>query len=249
MALNMDNLAGAAGEILGEERAFEDDWGMPGLKITGVVLRADHPDWQQHLMDLASGRPEAKHAREVVNERIYAPLAPKGFRRSKATEGEAHARMLKELTETERLKIAVFALRDQKSGIARLLCRSLRINGEREIQRGGQTFDLGTAEGRERFLNHETWESEEGGEKVEFAVGLYQQKGGGERMLDDQGEPIRNREGGWNFGDGLASLILRQAEETEKFVRTRKADALEPSGASSTSSSGFGSRSTSPDDE
>lgn len=247
MALNMDNLAGAIGEILGEERHFEDTWGMEGLKVTGTVLRADHPEWQQHLMDLANNRPEAKKTREVVNTRIFSGLAPKGFRRAKQTEAEAHAEMLRKVGEGERLRIAVFTLREQKGGIAAHLCRDLKINGEHEISRGGTTYDLSTVEGRLGILNHEIWEFEQDGGKVEVTVGLFQRGPDGEFVKDEQGEPIRNHEGGWNLGDALASLIVREAEDTAKFVRVRKADALEQSGASSIGPTGSGSPSASND--
>lgn len=244
MALDMDNLAGLAGEVIGEVADFEDNWGWPGLKVTGRVLRADHPEWKQYTFDVAAQRPEAVRTREAVNQRVFHSLAPKGFRKQAKTEGEAHQRMLRQVAENEKLLTEVMVVRDQKPGIAALLCKELRINGESEVLRNGVTYDLDTIEGRRAILSHATWESERDGEKVEVAVPVHQQNGAGP-LLDDEGEPVRNTLAGWNLGDALARLIRDSAEETERFVKGRKADALEPSSGTSTGPSASGSPSPS----
>jgi len=246
MALDMDNLAGLAGEVIGEVADFEDNWGWPGLKVTGRVLRADHPEWKQYTFDVAAQRPEAVRTREAVNQRVFHGLAPKGFRRKAQTEGEAHQRMLRQVAENEKLLTDVMQLRDLKHGIASILCKELRINGESEILRNGITYDLNTVEGREAFLDHALWQFDRDGERVQVAVPVHQQNSTGP-LLDDAGEPVRNTLAGWNLGDAIAALLRDSAEETERFVRGRKADALEPSGASSTGLSASGSPSPSND--
>lgn len=240
MALNMDNLAGVAGEVIGEVAPFEDDWGWPGIKVTGLVLRADHPKWKEYTFGVAASRPEAVKTREAVNARVFHGLAPKGFRKQAKTEGEAHQRMLRQVAENERLITDVMLVRELKPGLAALLCKELRINGEAQVIRNGVTYDLDTIEGRLAILNHATWESELDGEKVEVALPVHRQNGSGPEV-DAAGEPVRNTYAGWNFGDALAARIRDCAEETERFVRCRKADALEPSGAMSAGPSGSGS--------
>lgn len=249
MAQNMDDLAGLVGEVLCETRAFEDSWQIPGFKVTGVVLRGDHPDWRQHVLDLQAGRPEAQKTRKVVNERIFQSLAPKGFRQSKKlSEAEAHERMLGKVAEAEKLQIDIFALREQKEGIASILCRDLKVNGESIVTRGGVSHDLSTADGRRSFFSHTTWEfNHDGGAKKELAVPVYRKDAADELVLDDTGEPIKNDLGGWNLGDAVAQLVVQEADNLVAFVATRKADALEQSGGTSTgpSASGTPSRSAS----
>lgn len=230
MPSNLDDLGGVIGEVIGETRAFEDPWNIPGFRITGTVLRADAPAWRQYALEVQAARPEQVRARELVNERIYHGLAPKGFRASKkVSEAEAHAQMLGRMAKSERLLIDVFLLREQKKGLAGILCKSLRVNGESVVTRGGVTCDLDTPEGREAFLSHELWEVTQGGEKKELAIPLYRKNADGATAVDEFGEPVKNDCGGWNLGDAVAQLILQEAEDLPKFVEARKADALEQS--------------------
>lgn len=246
MAFDMDNLAGVAGEVIQEVRDFEDDWGWPGFKVTGRVLRADHPDWKQHVFDVAANRPEAVATREAVNDRVFHNMAPKGFRRGAKTENEAHARMLRKVAENEKLITEVMSVRELKGGIAALLCHDLRINGETTIRRKGREYDLSTVEGRLAVFDHALWEDTRDGEKVEVAVPVFKKHGDGRPQLDAEGEPVRNTLAGWNLGDALAALIRNSAEETEAFVRKRKAAVLEPLGGTATGITGSGSENQSP---
>lgn len=245
MAFDFDNLAGVAGAVIQDVRDFEDNWGWPGVKVTGRVLRADHPDWKQHVFDVSASRPEAQATREAVNDRIFHGIAPKGFRKGAKTENEAHARMLRKVAENERLVTDVTAVRELKGGIAALLCKDLRINGETIIKRNGQEYDISTVEGRIAVFDHRLWEFEREGKPVHIAVPIHRMNGSGPE-LDSEGEPVRNALAGWNLGDALAALIRDEAELTEKFVLSRKADALEPSGGISNGPSDTGS--TSPSD-
>lgn len=245
MAQNMDDLAGLVGEVLCETRPFEDSWQIPGFKITGVVLRGDHPDWRQHVLDLQASRPEAQRTRRVVNERIFQGLAPRGFRQSKKlSEAEAHDRMLGKVAESERLQIDIFSLREQKEGIAAILCRDLKVNGESVVTRGGASHDLSTPPGRLSFFSHALWEIEDDGKK-ELVVPVYRKDAAGALVLDDTGEPIKNDLGGWNLGDAVAQLVVQEADNLVAFVATRKADALERSEDISTGTSASGTRSPS----
>lgn len=241
MASNLDDLGGVIGEVIHETRPFEDSWNIPGFKVTGVVLRADAPAWRQHVLEVQASRPEQVRAREVVNERVYNGLAPKGFRAGKKlSEHEAHAKMLGKIAQSERLLIDVFLLREQKAGIASILCKELRVNGETVVTRRGVTCDLSTPEGREALFNDGLWEVSQSGEKKELAVPLYRKGTDGQVLTDDLGEPVKNDCGGWNIGDALAQLVLQEAEDLPAYVEARKSDALEPSGATSTGPSGFG---------
>lgn len=231
MPMNLDNLGGFLGaEVLKETREFEDTWNLPGLKVTGVVLRGDHPEWRQHLMDLQQQRPEQKRTRRLVNERIFSGLAPKGFKQSKKlSEGEAHERMIGKLAEEERLVVDTFSLREQKPGIASILCKRLEVNGETLVKRNGKELDLTTPEGREAFMDHEMWLTPEG----ELSIPVYQKGPDGEPLLDEFQEPIPLDHGGKNLGDAIAALLVEQAEDLAKFVEKRRAEALDLSGAAS----------------
>lgn len=251
MALNLDDLAGVVGEAIGEVREFSDPWGMPNLRITGEVLRASHPDWRQWEMDLEAGKPEAVQSRAAVHERLLSPLAPAkaGFRQEKKlSEAEAHRRLVTKVASLENLKIDVVRLRERKEGIASLLLKSLQINGETVVRRGGVEHDLSTPAGRESFLDHRLWQVEKDGQVQDLAVPFYQKKDG-QPVLDDDGELVENYLAGWNLGDAVAQLALREAEDLSKFVEVRKADALEPSGSISTGPSGTGWPSPSSDGE
>lgn len=227
MAANLDSLGGLVGEIILESRSFTDSWGIPGLVITGQVLRGNHPDWQQHLMDLAASKPESVRSREIMNARIFSGLAPKGFRqKKKLSEEEAHAKMLGKLAEQEKLQISVFALREQKKGIASILCLKLAVNGETVVERGGVSHDLTTAAGRESFLNHETWEFEDGGQRKEVSIPYYRKGADGELELDAFDEPVKQDLGGWNLGDAIAQLCVQESDDLAAFAEVRKADAL-----------------------
>lgn len=238
---SLDDLGGVIGEVIGETRSFEDSWGIPGFRVTGTVLRADAPAWRQYQLEVQAARPEQVRQRELVNERIYNGLQPKGFRAGKKiSEHEAHARMLGKIAQSERLLIDVFLLREQKKGLAEILCKSLRVNGDSVVTRGGVTYDLDTPAGRAAIFDHELWEVNQGGEKKELAVPVYRKGPDGQALTDDTGEPIKNDMGGWNLGDAVAQLILQEAEDLPRFVEARKADALEPSGPTSTGRSDTG---------
>lgn len=246
---NLDDLGGIIGEVIGEVRGFADSWDMAGLHITGEVLRADHPTWRQYGLDFEASRPEARQSRELVHERLLNPLAPKGFRQSKKlSEPEAHRRLVGKVAGLERLQIDVFRLREQKPGIAEILCKSLVVNGEPVAKRRGE-HDLTTAAGRASFMDHRLWEVEMDGMQKEICVPFYQTNADGAVILDDDGEPIKNDFGGWNLGDAMAALIVQEAEDLPRFVEARKADALEVSGDRSIGPSESGSASTSIDAE
>jgi hypothetical protein len=225
--MNLDNLNGLVGEIILESRAFEDSWGIPGLTITGQVLRGNHPEWQQHQMDLAASKPESVRSREIMNARIFSQLAPKGFRqKKKLSEEEAHANMLGKLAEQEKLQTAVNSLREQKAGIASILCLSLAVNGETVVTRGGVSHDLSTPAGRESFLSHKTWEFEQDGVRKEVSIPYYRKTAAGGLELDSFGEPVPQDMGGWNLGDAVAQLLIQEADDLAAFAEVRKADAL-----------------------
>lgn len=237
MAFDLDNLRGHVGEVLRETRPFTDPWKIPGITITGEVLRGDHPDWKQHLLDLLAARPEAQRQRRVVNERVFSGLAPKGFRQKKAvSDGEAHQQMLEKLSEEETLQIEIFNLREQKNGIAAILLKKLAVNGETEFVQGGKTYDLTTVEGRAAFMDHETWEFEEGGEKKELSIPVYK-AGAGE---DKWGEREKNDLGGWNWGDAVAKMVLNESDDLAAFVEERKAEVLDRSRGTSNGPSEIG---------
>lgn len=251
MAADLDNLGGVIGEVLGEVRDFTDPWGMPGFKVTGEVLRGDHPDWRQHELDIAASQPEYVQRQELVNERLLNPLAPKGFRQTKKlSETQAHQRLVEKTAKLDtKLKTQVFNLRDRKPGLAAILCKSLQINGETVVTRAGKTHDLSTAAGRESLLDHQTWQFEQEGEIVEATIPVFKLGPDGAKELDDFGEPVRNECAGWNIGDALAWLIENEADDTEKFVKKRKAALLEPSVGTATGTTASGSQSQSPSDE
>lgn len=240
--MNLDNLNGLVGAIILESRSFKDSWGIPGLEISGTVLRGNHPDWQQHLMDLAASKPESVRSREVMNERIFSGLAPKGFRqKKKVSEEEAHARMLNRLAEQEKLQTGVMSLREQKAGIAQILCRGLAVNGEAVVTRDGVSHDLATPEGRLSFLDHRTWEFEEDGQRKEVSIPYYRKQADGSLDLDTFDEPVKQDLGGWNLGDAVAQLLIQEAEDLAAFAEVRKADALGPSSGTAAGSTTTGS--------
>lgn len=246
MSANMDDLGGLIGEVIREVRPFEDSWGIPSLKVTGLVLRADHPTWRQHSLEVQAARPEAVRSREVVNERVFHGIAPKGFRQAKKmSEHEAHARMLGKIAQAEKLQIDIFVLREMKAGIAAILCQDLRINGESTAQRKGVTYDLSTAKGRSAFFNHSIWEFEQDGQKKELAVPMYRKGPDGAIATDEAGEPIKNDRGGWNLGDAIAQLIMDEAEDLSRFVEQQMAQSSENSGGISTGNTASGSASQS----
>jgi hypothetical protein len=243
MALDLDNLAGHVGEVLREVRPFT--LAIPGIVITGEVLRGDHPDWKQHLLDLQAERPEVKRQRKVVNERVFSGLEPKGFRqKKKPSETQAHQEMLAKLSEEETLQIEVYTIRDQKDGIATILLKKLEVNGETTVRRGGVEHDLSTPAGRLAFMDHETWEFTEGTERKELSIPVYK-----DGEPDDFGERERNELGGWNFGDAIAKSVLQEADDLAAFVEKRKADVLDSSGATSTGVFESGSPSQPPPEE
>ncbi len=236
MAVDLDNLAGHVGEVLRETRRFT--LAIPGITITGEVLRGDHPDWKQHLLDLQAERPEVQRQRRVVNERVFAGLEPKGFRQKKRpSETQAHQDMLAKLSAEESLQIEIYSIRDQKDGIATILLRKLEVNGETTVKRGGVEHDLTTPAGRLAFMDHETWEFMEGTEKKELSIPVYKE----DSEPDGFGERERNELGGWNFGDAIAKSVIQEADDLAAFVENRRAEVLDSSSATSTGSIESGS--------
>jgi hypothetical protein len=247
---NLDQLGGVIGEVLGNIRPFADSWDIPGLQVTGEVLRSSHPNWRQHELDLAAARPEFLKRQELVNEAMLNPIAPPGFReKKKLSPAQAHMRLVEKTAKLNtNLMIDIFNLRERKKGISSILCKSLRVNGDTTVTMGGREHDLTTSAGRESLLDHETWEFEQDGEVVEQTIPVYKLGPDGEKLLDDSGEPVLQDCGGWNLGDAIAWLIEAEADKTELFVRARKADALEVSGAPLTGPSGSGLESPSNSD-
>lgn len=239
MALDLDDLGGHVSEVLRDTRDFEDPWGWG---IQGTVLRGDHPDWRQFNLDHDADRPVAEKVRRVTAENVFSDMAPTGFRRAKKpTKGEAYNRMIQKLSEKDEIKIDIFDLRERKDGIATILCKALSFKGETIVRRRGKEFDLSTPDGRAQFFDHSLWDREENGEKKTDSVPVYERTAEGETKLDDNGDPIEQRLGGWNIGDALAQLIVDESKDLAAFVEVRKAAVLDRSGSTSNGSTVTGS--------
>jgi hypothetical protein len=231
---DLDNLGGLAGEVLRDTRPVEDPWGF-GIKA--VVLRFDHPDWKKYDLDLAADKPVAEKIRRVTAEAAFSDMAPTGFRKTKKlSRGEAHQKMIRQLSAKDEVTTDIEDLREKKTGIASILCRSLS-----GIRKGGQELDLSTPEARLAIMDHAAYEFTEGGETKYRAIPVYKRGADGETELDQFEEPVEMRWGGWNTGDAIAAWLLEESKDLALFVETQKAVALEPSGATLTGSTATGS--------
>lgn len=233
MAHSIDDLNGHMVEVLREKREFTDPW---GLGISGVITRGDNIAWTRYLLKLNQDSEDFKKIRLATAESFVADVAPDGFRAGKKlSKAEAHRRMVVKIAEPSEPVVTLEAIRDQKPGIAEHLLLSLTYKGETRPVIKGETFDLTTPSGRAAFMDHELWCFEEDGESLEFAVPLNA------REPDENGDPVENFAGGMNFGDAVAKLSIREANDQASFVWKRKAKLVEPSAGTATGTTGSGS--------
>lgn len=238
MAFDMDHLGGHVTEVLRDTRPIEDPWGF-GIKAE--VLRYDHPEWRKFELDTAAGKPGAERIRRVTAEAAFSDLAPSGYRKTKKlSKGEAHQKMIRQLSQKDEVTTDIEDLREKKGGIARFLCKSMTVQGDTTVRAGGQEHDLNTPEGRESFMLYTVYEFQQDGETKTRAIPVYKRGDDGEIELDEFDEPIEVRWGGWNTGDAIAAWLVDEAKDLAAYVDNVKAVALEPSNDTSSGSTGTG---------
>jgi hypothetical protein len=239
MAFDMDNLGGHVTEVIRDTRTITDPW---GFGISAEVLRYDHPDWKRWELDLAADKPVAEKIRRVTTEAAFSEMAPSGYRKSKKlSRSEAHQKMVRQIAEKDTVTTDIDDLREKKPGIAEILIKSMTVQGETSVICGGVEHDLTTPEGRLSFMLHTSHEFQAGGEKKFRAVPVYKKRPDGEYELDEFGDPIEARYGGWNTGDAVAALAMEESKDLASFVEKQKVVVLQPSNDTSSGSIGTGS--------
>lgn len=228
--INLDNLAGFLGQVVGDTRSIKDPW---GFGIEAVVTHTGNEDWQSFDLDRINNLPVLANQRAATADFTSADLdqGVPGFRAGrKKSQAEKVLRLRKRLSEATPLQTAVETIRSQKPGIVDHLLLELTVRGSSSVTRSGQSFDLTLPAGRLAFLAHSAWKTEGG----QLAVPPFEAGPDGTPLLDGEGQPTPNRFGGENLGDAIAMWLLEEAGQTSEFVQKAKAANQGESGAIST---------------
>jgi len=223
--INLDDLGGFLGEVLGDTRTVKDPWGF-GIEAT--ITHTGNEGWEKFEAERLNASPLIQNQRDATADYIAAPTQQAGFRAQKAPTAAERAKALRrKLAQKTDAQTATETIRAQKPGIVDHLLLEMTFRGGTIIHRGDQTFDLSLPLGRLAFLAHTTWKTP-GGDQVSPVFELGPD---GQPALDAEGEPLAARFGGKNLGDATALWLLEESGLTAEFVRKEEAANQGKSGA------------------
>jgi len=240
MALDINNLDGALGEVLNSTREITDPW---GFGITAVIKSTADSEWQQWELERVANSRQAQNFRKVQARVMLPSVSNSGFRAAKKLTASQGQQLLEdEFAKPGDLKTDINTLRDRKPGIAKILLVSLS-----GITEGGQPVDLSTPELRLARLDHAAYQIKAAdGTLQEYPAPLYRRNPDGSKATDETGQPIELPHGGKNLGDAIAFWIFGEAEDNAAFVVERKVQVLDSFRPTSTTSTETGSPSSTP---
>jgi len=217
--INLDDLSGFLGEVIGDTRTVKDPW---GFGITAVITHTGNEEWAKFDLDRINALPVLENQRQATAEFTSSDLdqGVPGFRAArKKTQAEKVQKLRRKLAEKTDLQTPVETIRAQKPGIVDHLLVEMTARGSASVSRGGQSFDLTLPAGRLAFLAHTAWKTDGG----QLAIPPFESGPDGKPVLDSEGQPTPNRFGGENMGDAIAMWLLEEAGQTAEFVRKAEA--------------------------